>query len=164
MFQFQHPFNCIVAGPTQSGKTTLITKILQHQQQLINVPIDYILYCYSEYQNAYDEIRRSVKNIYFHKGLPADYDQFNAQNNNLIIFDDLMEECEKNPSIMKLFTVNSHHKNISTVFITQNIFSQGNTRTMSLNSDYLILFNNPRDQSQVECYSLFLFLKFLYHY
>lgn len=61
-----------------------------------------------------------------------------------------MEECVKDKNMLNLFTVDSHHKNISCIFITQNFFSQGKyMRSLSLNSHYVILFNNPRDRSQI---------------
>ena len=51
--------------------------------------------------------------------------------------------------LSKLFTKGSHHRNISVVFISQNLFIQGKyTRTISLNSHYMIIFKNPRDKAQ----------------
>ena len=49
-----------------------------------------------------------------------------------------------------LFTKGSHHRNITVVYIVQNVFDKGKVhRTISLNSDYIVLFKNPRDQGQV---------------
>lgn len=42
----------------------------------------------------------------------------------------------------------SHRKDILVLFLTQNIFVK-NTRTMSLNSHYIVLFKNPRDATQI---------------
>ena len=87
--------------------------------------------------------------IEFLKGLP-DIDEINSNENNLIILDDLMSDCEKDKSILNLFTTDSHQKNISVFLITQNLFSQGKfSRTISLNCHYLIIMNNPRDRSQI---------------
>ena len=63
----------------------------------------------------------SISNIEFNDRLP-DIDNFNSDNVNMIILDDLMQECGKDPSILNIFTVDSHHKNISVFFITQNLF------------------------------------------
>jgi hypothetical protein len=61
-----------------------------------------------------------------------------------------MVECVKNEDIMNLFTVGSHHKNTSVFFITQNLFSKGKyAREISLNSNYLVMFKNPRDKLQL---------------
>ena len=53
-------------------------------------------------------------------------------------------------SITSLFTKGSHHRNISVIYIVQNLFdSNKNHRTISLNAHYLIIFKNPRDASQI---------------
>lgn len=53
-------------------------------------------------------------------------------------------------AVCELFTKGSHHKNISVILITQNVFHQGKyCRDISLNCKYLVLFKNPRDKSQV---------------
>ena len=84
----------------------------------------------------------------------VDLSLFSPEENNLVILDDLLEECEANIQIQTLFTVDSHHKNISTFFMTQNLFSRGKCfRTISLNCDYFILFKSPRDPSQVHHFS-----------
>ena len=44
---------------------------------------------------------------------------------NLIIFDDLMTEAKCDQRIADLFTKGSHHRNISIVYLTQNVFPQG---------------------------------------
>jgi hypothetical protein len=68
---------------------------------------------------------------------------------NLIGLDDLMEEYKDNPEIDKIFTKASHHMNLSVIFLSQNFFFQGRqTRTISLNSDYIAILKNPRDRAQ----------------
>lgn len=37
-FIFNHPFTCMLAGPSKSGKTTLLKKILTNNQKIINLP------------------------------------------------------------------------------------------------------------------------------
>ena len=50
----------------------------------------------------------------------------------------------------KLFTKESHHHNLSVMFIVQNLFDKNKEiRTISLNSHYLVVFKNPRDASQI---------------
>ena len=69
---------------------------------------------------------------------------------NLIIFDDLMTEAKCDQRIADLFTKGSHHRNISIVYLTQNVFPQGRAcRDIALNTQYLVLFNNPIDRQQV---------------
>ena len=51
---FEHPFTCMICGPTQSGKTCLLSKILEQNKQLIKPKIDKIIFCYGKWQPAYD--------------------------------------------------------------------------------------------------------------
>jgi hypothetical protein len=46
-----------------------------------------------------------------------------VEQNTLIILDDLMFEAGRDPKILNIFTTDSHHKNISVIFVTHNIFS-----------------------------------------
>ena len=160
-FSFNHPFTCMIAGPSQSGKTTIIKKIIdQCDNGLIGPPPNVIVYCFSRWQNAYEDIKMSrtahfnissyaKATISFIEGLP-DIDNFDPSKRTLLILDDLMAQCGKDPRILDIFTTDSHHRNISVIFVTQNIFSQEkNCRTISLNSQYIILTNNPRDRLQL---------------
>ena len=61
-----------------------------------------------------------------------------------------MSEASNDKRICDLFTKGSHHRNLSVICLVQNLYYQGKeSRTMSLNSQYLVLFNNPRDQQQI---------------
>ena len=65
----------------------------------------------------------------------------------LLIIDDLMQET--NDTVANMFTKGSHNRNISVVFLAQNLFPKNKfARTMSLNAHYMVLFKNPRDVSQ----------------
>ena len=70
---------------------------------------------------------------------------------NLIVFDDQMIDASKDQRIVNLFTRSGfHQRNLSVIYILQNLFHQGKgSRTISLNSHYLVLFKNPRDKLQI---------------
>ena len=109
-----------------------------------------VLFYYGEWQEAYrTEYRVSNCQIEFREGLPNNSD-YSGDNHvkKLILIDDLMRES--NSVIMDLFTKGSHHKNISVIFITQNVFHQAKgMRDIHLNCNYLIVFKNMRDRSQI---------------
>ena len=89
--------------------------------------------------------------IEFREGLPRpeDYssDPFSPK---LVIIDDLMRESSSCDTIVDLFTKGSHHKNLSVILISQNLFHQGRgQRDISLNANYIVVFKNPRDRAQI---------------
>ena len=75
---------------------------------------------------------------------------FDVSKRNLMVIDDQMENVGGDKRIVNLFTRGSHHRNVSVIYIVQNLFHQGkNSRSISLNSHYLVLFKNPRDKLQI---------------
>jgi hypothetical protein len=56
--------------------------------------------------------------------------------------------------VTKFFTQGSHHRNLTVVYIVQNLFNQDAAmRTVSLNTHYMVLFKNPRDATQIRTLS-----------
>lgn len=150
LIQFKHPFSLLLAGPSSCGKTTFVCNLLTNIDKNIDESIKTVHWCYSE-----ESSRPSVKcegksgfKIFYHIGIPESFS--NADNEPiLVILDDLMTESGNNLRVSELFTRGSHHKSISVILITQNIFHKGpHTRDISLNAKYIVLFKNPRDKAQ----------------
>ncbi|MES9951128.1 MAG: hypothetical protein ABW118_19390, partial [Candidatus Thiodiazotropha sp.] len=148
---FQHPFSMMVTGPSGSGKTEWSKKLLL--STLIQPPPERILWCFGQWQPLYEDLEKKIPWIEFVHGIPEYLNSsqyINPGQRNLIIFDDLMTEAKCDQRIADLFTKGSHHRNISIVYLTQNVFPQGKAcRDIALNTQYLVLFNNPIDRQQV---------------
>ena len=41
--QMHHPFRCLIAGPSQSGKSTFVHNLLLQQNDIIDICFDYVL-------------------------------------------------------------------------------------------------------------------------
>ena len=137
--EFKHPFTMIVSGPTSSGKTVFVNKMID--SNLFNTDFKEIIWCYSEVGSL-----KEKAGVTYNEGLP-DESVFTGEPK-LLILDDLMHESSER--VAKLFTKVSHHRNVSVIFITQNLFHQSkHSREMALNSHYLVVFKNPRDKSQI---------------
>ena len=74
-FQFEHPFTCMVAGMTGSGKTIWVQSLLRQAYRMINLPPERIVWCYSQWQPAYMEMLVAIPNIEFVKGIPTALEQ-----------------------------------------------------------------------------------------
>ena len=146
-FQLKHEFTMVVAGPSKSGKTEFVKQLVQNTQW-ISPPPEKIVWCYREWQKAYESLQDSVT---FVKNIPSDDEQLVADlsTRHLLIFDDMMGG-KAIESIVDWFTRKAHHRNTSVIYITQNLFDRAaQYRTISLNAHYLVLFKNPRDKSQI---------------
>ena len=95
----------------------------------------------------------TIPGIEFVKGIPENLEQdsyFDVNIRKLIAIDDQMIEAGGDNRVVNLFTRGSHHRNLSVIYIVQNLFHQGKgNRSISLNSHYLVLFKNPRDKLQI---------------
>jgi hypothetical protein len=143
-----HPFTMTIAGPTGSGKTLWVKTLLENKQ-IEPFPVN-IIWCYSQWQKAYEDLQKNF-NIKFYKGLPLDLmNMFSQITTNLVITDDLMAGATRSRDVCDLFTKGLHLRNLSIICLLQNLYYQGReNRTMSLNTQYMELFKNPRDQQQI---------------
>ena len=143
--RWKRPFTCIVAGPTGCGKSTFVTRILRHAAAMIDSPPEKITWGYGEWQEAYATM--DLVDVRFEEGLPTAA-MFESTTRNLIVIDDLMAETDER--VTTLFTKKSHHRNTSVLYLVQNLFPKNKeSRTISLNSQYMVVFKNPRDASQM---------------
>jgi hypothetical protein len=141
--RFKTPANFYICGQSQCGKTFLVRSILHHRDELFEPKITKIIFCYGEYQTAFDSMMQTIPNITFVEGFPENLNDMLCANS-LVIVDDLMSQCSQNMS--DLFTKGSHHRGVSIMYLTQNLFPPGKqSRTISLNSHYMIVFKNLRD-------------------
>lgn len=147
MLPLKHPFNLLCAGPTLAGKSSFITDLVNNIQNGSVAPrIEKVIWCHAELNARPSGVL--FENISYRNGIP---DKFENNENipTLIVLDDFMLEANSSARICDLFTKGSHHRNLSVILITQNIFHRGSfSRDISLNSKYLVVFKNPRDRSQ----------------
>ncbi len=142
----------MISGPTGSGKTKFVERLIV--QRRFSVQHNRVFWVYSEWQPAYESLQRARPDIVFKKGLGDENEFYNSlsnMNNNLVILDDQMSAVGNSKTLSRLFTEGSHHRNLSIIYIVQNLFDKGRShRTVSLNAQYFVLFKNPRDKSQID--------------
>ena len=148
---FNSPTTAIISGPTGSGKSTFIFRIIENVSVMFKEKVYKIYYFYTFWQNLFERFQN--KNVSFIKGLPNEdiIDKVTDANHNLLILDDMQMTALNSSFIANLFSRESHHKNFSVFLILQNFFHQGKYgRDISLNSHYLILFRNKRDKNIIK--------------
>jgi hypothetical protein len=87
------------------------------------------------------------KNIQIRQGLPENFENIQGLPC-LFILDDLLNEVFSR-AVCDLFTKGSHHRNLSVILITQNLFHQApHCHDISLSAKYLVALKNVRDRNQ----------------
>ena len=152
-FQFHHPFSAIISGSSSCGKSTWIHKLLKERHRLIeNVPKK-IIFCYKTLQPLFKTMTADIPEIVFHHGLP---DNLSQLRDTMIFLDDLMLELDSAAvEITEMYTIHRHHSSCSICICLHNIFEKSKClRTISLNSEYIIMFRNLRDRTQIRSLAL----------
>lgn len=154
LIPFYPDSNIILSGSTMTGKTSFVYKFLCQLKFLYKVPPSKILYCYSStYQPIFDQMKQDIPEISFCEGMPnsehIDTLTHSGQSS-ILVLDDMMSSIINSEESMKWFTQGTHHLKMSIIFIMQNIFLPGKyAKTIAVNSQYIFLFSNLRDHSQI---------------
>ena len=155
-FIFQHPFSMIVAGPSRCGKTYWVINLLLNAERIKPAP-EKIVYCYAHWQPKYDVLKKHIDSVVWHEGMPSKLFLDNISNA-IVVLDDLMAESVNNSTLMGIFTERSHHQKISVILLMQNLYQQGKgSVSIQRNAQFLVLFKNPRDRSQIKVLAMQMF-------
>lgn len=146
--KFIHPSTIQVSGPTGCGKTRFVLNLLN--ERMIEPFPERLIWVYSEWQPDYDTLKENFSNMEFVRGFSEDlYDSILPKERNLLVLDDQMSEASDSKTLARLFTKGSHHRNLTVIYLVQNLYDQGkSSRTVSLNTHYIVIFKNKRDGSQ----------------
>lgn len=143
----------MIVGPTMSGKTSLVQKILKEATGMFQKPPERIVIAYTEFQPLFEEMEKSIDTLILHQGLPSK-EQIDEWSDGVehtgLVLDDMMMQVAKSEESLNLFCVTAHHRRVSVLMLAQNLYMPGKfARTISLNCHYVILFRNVRDSRQV---------------
>lgn len=146
-FRLKCDHTLVIAGPSQSGKTTFVLKLLDHRNEMFKCQMNRVVWCYGIYQPKLNALLQSKGYV-----LHQDIIEVNSiQPYDIVVLDDLIHESKNSQDVTAMFTRAAHHKPCFIIFIMQNLFPPGKeARTRSLNTHYYVILKNPRDKSQIE--------------
>ena len=145
-FRFHSPSSILVVGPSGCGKTHFTENLLLNNTALFETTPPKIHYCYGAWQDKFKHMQ--ARGIRFHEGIPDTQDLSKwFPRGGVLVMDDLMDEGSGDKRVLDLFTKHSHHKNITVIYLCQDMFPNGKyAKSISRNAHYVIAFKNPRDQ------------------
>ena len=145
----RRPSSTMIVGPSGCGKTRLTQTLLKEGTAFEDGKVRPCHYCYAVWQPRFEDMKRD--GIQFHQGIPeVEHLQtwFSKSRGGILVLDDLMDEGGNDKRVLDLFTRESHHRNITVLYLCQDLFPPGKyAKTISRNAHYIIVFKNPRDQS-----------------
>jgi len=153
LLPFHSPTTIMISGATMYGKTTMTYKMLKHACGMFMIPPEKIVFAYGKYQPLFEDMIKTIPGLILYQGLPSreEIEEWsNDSKHTIIVLDNMMNQVAKNEDSLFLFCVTAHHRSVTVLFLTQNLYMPGKyARTISLNCHYVILFRNVRDARQV---------------
>lgn len=155
-FCFLHPCTISICGNSASGKTTLTLEILKNVTQLFIPKPKHLIVLYSQYQPLYEEFKSlNFESISLIQGLNLDFESIQDC---IVVIDDMMTDIMKSSKVQEVFTKISHHREVSIISLTQNLFPSGRySKDIRLNLHYYIVLKSFTLQSQVKHLGLQVF-------
>jgi hypothetical protein len=145
------PFTLLIASPSKSGKSTLISKLLSQSATYFSQPTSNIYYFYNVWSPTFDTLKEDNVVTAFIQGVCTKEwieEKLMAAPNITSVLDDQALHLTKD--VAEFFSVGSHQFGVNFIFLAQNLFTKNPySRDASLNATYIILGKNPKDQSSV---------------
>lgn len=150
------PCRIMIAGPTQSGKSELLLRLVRFRDQVFSGKFDRIIYAHARdtagsISGFVDRLTKEFPNLEIISGLPSlrQHCLLDETESKLVLLDDLIMELSHSKDILTTFLRHSHHSNISIIFTSQNLFHPSpNALTLRRNlSEYILFFSKNDTQS-----------------
>ena len=142
-------FKIFISGPSRCGKTFFVVNLLENLTKIAKAPPTFIIYVYKVWQDKFDKMRNVNVFLEDKDDLNEKITTYTAGKSTLIIFDDLINS-KSIINIAPLFTVDGRHLKMSLIFLSQRMFVNNEFfRQISQNSDYFVVFKNPRNLSEI---------------
>ena len=140
--------NLLVAGPTNSGKTIFVMKMLHPIDAMFDVVPQAVYWYYGKKTQVHDILVSRNYNM-LPGPLPDNFDHIIP--NSVVVIDDLMRDGTSKKSVTDLMVSLAHHTPCFVVNIVQNLFFYSKElRTQNLNSQYKCLFPNAQAPGQIQ--------------
>ena len=147
--RFKEHFKIFISGPSRCGKTFFVVNLLENLTKIAKVPPTIVIYVYKVWQYKFDEMRNVDIFLEDNHDVLDKISIYTAGKSSLIIFDDMINS-KSIIGIAPLFTVDARHSNMSLIFLSQRMFvNNEHFRQISQNSDYFVVFKNPRNLSEI---------------
>lgn len=149
---FKHPTQMLIGGPTKSGKTTLLMRLLRERGQMFSHPFEKIYWFY-KMENSIRQARQEFPEINYVEGHVSNkfVEGLDIDSHKMLIMDDMQELVANSKSLealMNIFTRDSHHKNLTVIFLVQDLFMK-NMHKVARQCENVIAMSNGSSGSNI---------------
>lgn len=133
-------------GRSGSGKTTEILNLLERKNQFIVNSFDKVVYVYGIDSPVYHSFKSKNPFITF----TDEFDENQIPTNSCVVLYDiqlLISDSRLNKRITEFAIKTVRHCKISLIITLHNLFASSNLRTITLQSEYILLIDSLRDRS-----------------
>ncbi|MBM3938633.1 MAG: hypothetical protein FJ333_08295 [Sphingomonadales bacterium] len=160
--KFKTPMCMCISGQSMSGKSEFMLKLLTFRKEMFDTEFDEIFYCEPEHLGlrhnpVFERIKQICPFAKLIQGLPdvAKLHLNLDRRPKLLLIDDLQESFLQSAEMLKLLSIDLHHFHISTVYTLHNFYAQAKySRSLSLQTNYRVLFFNRLDLTEIRNISL----------
>ena len=150
--RIRHPATISLCGSSFSGKTTLIFRILDDIEYVMNFKPTQIYYVYGIWQDRFQHYKDNGSVRFFHGWNHDELEKSALPRDSLLIIDDSAEMLDDKDWLRSFYTKDSHHLSISIITVFHNVFCRliPNMRELSQNCMYTFLTSSKRCYDQIE--------------
>src|SRR5271156_5125056 len=126
-FHFRTPTIINLCGTSHSGKTEFILKLIENQERLFIPNVKRVVFVYAENQpSLFERVRKAYPETVFIEGLNELQSkvEFTSSIPTLLVLDDIGHESGSSEYVLQLAVRESHHKNITVIYVQHNIYTQ----------------------------------------
>ena len=159
LVRFESPCSTTLISPSNGGKLTFVNRLLSNALGIFKETFSNIVYCYGgTWQPIFEKMATTLPNIIFREGLPTEEELKEItknQRHTCLVLDVLMKEVNTGSRAEKIWMVYKHHLRTTVIYLAHSIYQKGpSAKTISLNTDYYILFKQNCDLLQVQRFSI----------
>lgn len=143
--KFKLPAGFIVAGSSGTGKTSFVLRLLANLDLMFHPAPKTVIFAYNHHSPQISKLER--QGIKTHFGLPSMDLLRKQQKPLLLVLDDLAIDVSQD-FLVEMYTRSIHHLDISTLFVTQDLYST-KAKIARRNSQYIILLRSPAEASVI---------------
>jgi len=146
------PFNCVLIAESGSGKTSIITEILNNKKRYLTQNPTGLCILFSSHQPIYESWKDHFDSVVTYRGIPNSFDKILTpiEGGWIVVADDLQKETCSSDEYLRLL-ISGRHLNVACTFtVWHTVFpSCKNSRILGQNFHSYFLLKSPRLAHQV---------------